>query len=155
MKNLFGDRIKEERNRLGYSQDAFASLGGVSRNTQIRYEKNERKPDIEYLVGIARAGANLQHIVTGAIYNTDDIAQSIDQIPTDVAELVLMCNDLIQEQCKLAGFEMTPDLRHKLAIGMTHAVIKDFGLDFDKARGMVEQIIQISIEHQRINSETN
>src|SRR5258708_37520550 len=39
----FSQRLREERKRLGLSQEAFASLGGVSKNTQSNYERSEER----------------------------------------------------------------------------------------------------------------
>lgn len=60
-----GQRLKEERDRLGYNQTEFAALGGAAKNSQYNYEKGERSPDSEYLAAIAKAGADVLYIVTG------------------------------------------------------------------------------------------
>lgn len=60
-----GERLKEERERLGMNQADFAALAGASKRAQVRYESGERNPDAEYLAGIAAAGADVQYIVTG------------------------------------------------------------------------------------------
>lgn len=61
-----GERLREERDRLGMNQTAFAAQGGVQKRAQINYEANERKPDTAYLEAIAKVGADVQYIVTGA-----------------------------------------------------------------------------------------
>ena len=61
----FGNRLKEERKRLGLNQSEIAEHGGVSLQAQFRYEKGERMPDAAYLAGIAKAGADIQYIITG------------------------------------------------------------------------------------------
>lgn len=59
-------RVREERERLGFSQEAFAALGGASRKSQIRWEQAEGgSPDAEVLRAWAAAGADIQYIVTG------------------------------------------------------------------------------------------
>ncbi|WP_162961855.1 helix-turn-helix domain-containing protein, partial [Pseudomonas aeruginosa] len=45
-----GERLKEERQRLGMSQTELAEQCGVSKNTQLAYEKGERSPDAAYLL---------------------------------------------------------------------------------------------------------
>lgn len=60
-----GDRLKEERLRLGLTQEQFGALGGVRKQAQLKYEKGERKPDAAYFEGIAAAGANVSYILTG------------------------------------------------------------------------------------------
>lgn len=57
--------MREERERLGLNQVAFAAQGGVQKAAQINYEKNERRPDTEYLAGIASAGVDVLYVVTG------------------------------------------------------------------------------------------
>ncbi len=61
----FFERLREERERLGFSQTAFGEIGGVKKLAQMNYEKGERKPDMEYLAAIANAGADVQYIITG------------------------------------------------------------------------------------------
>lgn len=60
-----GERLREERMRLGFKQEEFAQLGGVNRNTQGSYEKNERTPDLNYLSAIAAQGVDVLFVVTG------------------------------------------------------------------------------------------
>jgi len=63
--NEFGSRLKSERLRLGMTQESFAAAGGVRRPTQYLYEQNERVPTVEYLAGIAKAGADFRFLITG------------------------------------------------------------------------------------------
>lgn len=60
-----GERLKEERVRLGFNQGDFAVMAKVSKTTQFNYEKGERSPDAEYLASVAAAGADVLYIVTG------------------------------------------------------------------------------------------
>lgn len=61
----FGERLKEERVRLGCSQEAMGAIGGVRKLAQHNYEKGERAPDSTYLAAIAAAGADVLYILTG------------------------------------------------------------------------------------------
>jgi transcriptional regulator with XRE-family HTH domain len=61
----FFDCLREERERLGFNQEAFGAIGGVKRVAQGKYEKGERFPDIGYLGAIAKVGADVQYITTG------------------------------------------------------------------------------------------
>lgn len=63
--NEFNDRLKLERKRLGLSQDKFATLGGVTRDTQMNYENGSRKPDSAFLEAVARAGVDVLFLLTG------------------------------------------------------------------------------------------
>jgi transcriptional regulator with XRE-family HTH domain len=61
----FGERLKEERERKGMSQDAFGAVGGVRKQAQLKYEKAERKPDVEYFEALSKIGVDVQYVVTG------------------------------------------------------------------------------------------
>lgn len=60
-----GDRLKEERERLGLNQTDFAALAGASKNTQYNYEKGERSPDANYLSAAAVQGVDVLYVLTG------------------------------------------------------------------------------------------
>ena len=60
-----GDRLKEERERIGLNQTDFAALAGASKNTQYNYEKGERSPDANYLAAASAAGIDVLYVVTG------------------------------------------------------------------------------------------
>ncbi|MBX9899144.1 MAG: helix-turn-helix transcriptional regulator [Burkholderiaceae bacterium] len=63
--NNFGQRLKEERERLGKTQADFAKAGGVGRTAQFNYEREERRPSSSYLSGIEALGADSLYIMTG------------------------------------------------------------------------------------------
>lgn len=65
MSTNVGDRIAEERERLGKTQTEFAAAAGVGRASQQNYEAGRRYPDAEYLEAIALLGADVQYILTG------------------------------------------------------------------------------------------
>lgn len=61
----FGDRLREERERLGMTQPVLAEVAGTTKKSQIDYEKNFAQPKSGYLTAIAVAGADVQYILTG------------------------------------------------------------------------------------------
>lgn len=63
--SVIGDRLREERERLGLSQGAFGEVGGVKANAQGNYEKGERFPDAAYLAAVAEKGVDVLYVVTG------------------------------------------------------------------------------------------
>lgn len=75
--STFGERLKQERERLGMSQTTLAAIGGVGKTTQINYEKDSRKPDSGYLSALAAAGINTQFLLTGSRSGT-----SSDSLPS-------------------------------------------------------------------------
>ncbi len=60
-----GERLREERERLGLSQPAFGEIGGVQKLAQSNYEQGKRAPDADYLAAIAGAGVDVRYVITG------------------------------------------------------------------------------------------
>lgn len=60
-----GQRLKEERVRLGLKQDEVANYIGCSTRSQINYENGERSPDSDYLRLFASMGGDVQYVITG------------------------------------------------------------------------------------------
>lgn len=60
-----GERLKEERVRLGFNQAEFAAFAGVAKTSQFNYEKGERSPDAGYLAAVAEQGVDVFYVVTG------------------------------------------------------------------------------------------
>ena len=60
-----GERLFEERNKLGMNQPDFAALGGKTKKTLIEWEKGEAYPNAAFLAAISAHGADIQYIVTG------------------------------------------------------------------------------------------
>lgn len=63
--SLSGERIQDERGRLGLSQAAAGELCGVSREMWGRYERGQAAMGIEVLFNFVQAGADAQYILTG------------------------------------------------------------------------------------------
>jgi transcriptional regulator with XRE-family HTH domain len=64
-----GERLKQERRRLGLTQAEFARLAGVKRRAQFSYEKGSRSPNAGYLLAIEKAGADAVMILLGGRTN--------------------------------------------------------------------------------------
>ncbi|PCH59835.1 MAG: transcriptional regulator [SAR86 cluster bacterium] len=63
--NLFGKRLKKERERLKLTQQEFAEIGGVKRASQYLYENSGRPPTSDYIARIAEAGVDLSYLFSG------------------------------------------------------------------------------------------
>lgn len=61
----WGDRLREERDKLGLSQAKLAEIGGVSRPSQVSYEKSGGNPPGDYWTALAAANFDVQYIFTG------------------------------------------------------------------------------------------
>jgi transcriptional regulator with XRE-family HTH domain len=65
--NSIGLRLREERRRLGLSQEEFGALGGEKfvRQTVSYWEKDELSPPSTFLVNAADAGLDVLYVITG------------------------------------------------------------------------------------------
>ncbi len=63
--NSFGDRLREERERLGVSQEVMGEMGGVKKLAQRNYENGSRSPSASYLTLVAGAGVDVTYVLTG------------------------------------------------------------------------------------------
>ena len=71
------ERLKEERLRMGVTQDQMAEIGGVAKRTYCNYEAGERVPDAAYLSGIGKEGADLVYILTGKRVSDTELGLSV------------------------------------------------------------------------------
>ncbi|MBA1289160.1 helix-turn-helix domain-containing protein [Pseudomonas japonica] len=79
-----GDRLREERERLGLNQTDFAARFGVSKNTQYNYEKGERSPDAVYLCAVQNAGVDALYILLGK--RASVTADSLTAIESEIVD---------------------------------------------------------------------
>jgi len=63
IKNTFGERLREERVRLGLTQDAFGAVGGVKKLAQIAYEQDKRFPDVGYVLALSAIGVDVGYVM--------------------------------------------------------------------------------------------
>ncbi len=124
----YGVRIKEERERLGFTQEYFAALGGVTARTQRNYELGKRVPDVAYLDAVANT-VDIQYIVTGERsarkQSTRSIiaAQQNDGYPVEAETELLLSPD---EAALLDNYRRSPP-EGKAAIKATSAALAQSG----------------------------
>lgn len=62
---MIGVRLKEERERLGYTQPQFAEVAGAKKRTLIDWEKGVSSPTAVQLSALAEVGVDVLYILTG------------------------------------------------------------------------------------------
>lgn len=93
-----GERLKEERKRLGINtQDEFAALLGVKKNSIVRYEKHNSPLKQHHLTILKENGFDVDYILGGNNNILNDLNLSDDQI-----RLLSLFNDVPDEM--KAGF---------------------------------------------------
>ena len=60
-----GERIKEERERLGFNQSDFANLAAATRKTLFNWESGAAAPNANVLAAWAAHGLDVLYVVTG------------------------------------------------------------------------------------------
>lgn len=109
-----GERLKEERNRLGMSQTAFGELGGVKVLAQRNYESGLRSPDANYLARIEVAGVDVLYVVTGK--------RAISQADLDAdLERYGKAWETLEMALEATGREMSPAKKRKAADALYRA----------------------------------
>lgn len=98
----FGERLAEERERLGFSIAVLARLTGIHRNTQARYENEETYPTPIYLSVIRSLGVDVEYLLLGLrnVQTSKDFSPSLNQ--AKVAQLV----ENLELQLEQAGAQL-------------------------------------------------
>jgi transcriptional regulator with XRE-family HTH domain len=60
-----GSRLREKREKIGYSQSELAEKAGVTARSQRNYEAGTRVPDATYLAAIAPLGIDINYVLNG------------------------------------------------------------------------------------------
>lgn len=79
-----GERLREERDRLGMNQTDFGIAAGVSRGTQKAYELESSSPDLRYLASLQSMTVDVHYVLTGSRHLIDP--GSLDEEESQVLE---------------------------------------------------------------------
>lgn len=82
--STLGDRLREERERMGLNQTEFAKLAEGSRSAQASYERGEKIPGGGYLTAISSSGVDVLYVLTG------QRTPRVGLLSTDEEELILI-----------------------------------------------------------------
>lgn len=110
--SYFGNRLKEERKKLGYTQAEIAEKCGVSTRTWGDYERGNYFPRNENLVAIEKAGIDITYVMHGTRHVK--LGAAMQELP----KLGEMMNELLgrspaldaEEQELLALFRQASEL---------------------------------------------
>jgi len=131
-----GNRIAEERKRIGHSQDEWASLTGIHRNTQIKYENGDVVPNANYLAVIDGVGADVSYIVTGEKAITVRDKEALSRECAIISNVV----ELLEGTLVKVGKSLSPQKKARAA-SMLFRLAYPSGLVTDQ---MVEEIINLA-----------
>ncbi len=86
--------MRDERLRIGLSQDEFATVGGVARRSQSAYESDERAPDATYLLAVRAIGVDIGYVLTGERLVAGEAATEAGTGDADEADVLAMYRQL-------------------------------------------------------------
>lgn len=68
--STIGERLKSEREKLGLNQTQLGAIGGVQKQSQLKYENDVTSPTATYLAEVAKIGIDIQYVVLGTRADT-------------------------------------------------------------------------------------
>lgn len=77
-----GERLRQERSRLGLSQKDFAALFGKKNMAVMRYEKGERVMGQDDLEALHAAGVDVYYLITGERNQPDLLSDEAKKLLT-------------------------------------------------------------------------
>lgn len=110
-----GDRIREERSQLGYTQAGLAKFVGTATKTQTRYETNASAPDTNYLLSLGEIGADIVYILTGE-RRSGLPSPTADQLPPRLRERLSDAIEAIEEGLAATGRTAPPHVKAELVL---------------------------------------
>ena len=92
MENIshFGNRLKEERKKFGWTQAQAAEKCGISREMWGMYERGEYLPRSETLLSIKKAGINIDYVMHGVRHTERPSEAFSDGHAPEEAELLAL-----------------------------------------------------------------
>lgn len=89
----FGVRLKEERNRLGFTQEELAKLIDIKPLTLLQYEKGNSSPTMKLVYRLRELGFNVNYMVngedTGSIVDVNKISASMLEKSLEMSEKII------------------------------------------------------------------
>lgn len=67
---MFGQRLKEERTRLGLTQPMLAEIVGSAKRTVVDWEQEKSSPTAKQLMAMQGLGVDTNYLLTGVRLNT-------------------------------------------------------------------------------------
>lgn len=128
-----GNRLREERKRIGLDQGPFGQIGGVQTVAQSNYENGKRVPDAAYLEKVAAAGVDVLYVLTGT--------RSLSQADL-FADLKRYGDawETLEMALEAAGRELSPAKKRKAADALYQASKAQMSMDKDKLTELVLQL---------------
>lgn len=113
---VLGDRIRRLRESLGYSQAELARVAGISLGALKKYEGDKRAPGADAIIGLCKAGANLNWLATGeGQILWKDVASARHGLNTDLLTDIIGAIEQVLDENDL---EMLPRKKAEVIVGV-------------------------------------
>ncbi|EYU16176.1 MULTISPECIES: helix-turn-helix domain-containing protein [Photorhabdus] len=135
-----GERLKKERERLGFSQSDFAEMVGASRKSQIRWEKDESAPGADAISLWAKAGLDVLYLITGQVQQSASTAYKNSEIDTELLGKIVHKLDSMAQQ---ANRRWTPDELVLQSSKIYNFLIKESVVDDSR----IDRVLKLVVNH--------
>lgn len=137
-KMSLGERLREERERLGFSQADFAELVGASRKSQIRWEKDESAPSADSISLWANVGLDVLYLITGQAQKLSSKTQKSSKIDEILLGKIVHKLDLLAKQ---ANRRWTPSELVLQSSKIYNFLIKESAVDDDRIDNVLKLVV--------------
>lgn len=137
-KMSLGERLREERERLGFSQADFAELVGASRKSQIRWEKDESAPSADSISLWANVGLDVLYLITGQAQKSSSKTQKSSEIDEILLGKIVHKLDLLAKQ---ANRRWTPSELALQSSKIYNFLIKESFVDDDRIDNVLKLVV--------------
>lgn len=108
-----GERLREERERMGMSQPKFAALAGTTKQTLFSWESGKTAPDGFQLAALAGAGVDVVYVLTSRREGGGIGESAVHQAVLDASDLLSLnakvdAQQLARAVVKLCSRNTTP-----------------------------------------------
>lgn len=109
----FPERLKQERERLGYSQRRLATVLGITHQTQMKYESGASAPNTKYLNAVKELGFRLSFLL------------DYEQLPADQVVMEESLVDVCVKTLKEVELSSIGDDGYPLSLGLRMRKFKE------------------------------
>lgn len=127
---VIGERLREERERLGYSQTEFGELVDKTRKSIAGYEGGKRAPDIADLLTWGEYRLDVVYVLYGAPSTPENFARATDKKAGDFARE----NDWTVDDQRRWQEERGIDVPDELALAPDEQLLLDAYRDMKPAK---------------------
>lgn len=130
------ERLKAERERLGFNQTDFAAVAGASKHAQINWEKGATTPNAAALAAWAERGLDVLFVVTG------QRTGSVDSPPVGIdAERLSLIVKMLEASAKQAGRRWPTERLVAVAAEVYNILSDEPALDEPKVERILKLIV--------------